>query len=55
MMYPMTELATEMVSLPRMLIKPPIPLTVKKLPECFKARTKADIALAQKLLPVRHT
>jgi len=54
-MYPMIEFATEIVSFPRMLIKLPIPLTVKKLPECFKANTNADIALAQKLLPVRHT
>ena len=53
--YPITELPTEIVSFPRILIKLPIPFVVKKLPECFKASTNADIALEQKLLPVRQT
>ena len=54
-MYPITELATEIVSFPRIVINAPIPLVVMKLPECLRARVKADIALEQKLLPVKQT
>ena len=55
MMYAITVLPTEIVILPRKVISAPIPFTVMKLPECFKAKTKADIALEQKPLPVRQT
>ena len=55
MMYAMIVFEIEIVILPRNAIRAPIPFTTIKLPECFKANTKADIALAQKPFPVRHT
>ena len=42
------------VILPRKDISPPIPFVITKLPEFFKARMKAAIALLQKLLPVKQ-
>lgn len=53
--YPITELPTEIVTLPRKLIRVPMPLVITNEPLFFNANTKPVIADEQKFLPVKAT
>ena len=54
-MYPIAELPTVIVNLPKSMIRDPIPLVMKKVLECLRAKTNAAIAELQKFSPVRAT